>query len=72
MPRRLPTVRLAAANSQLPECNLEVTDGQLTLEELADRYGALATSMRQAIEVAESRADAGTADLFTEVSRGLD
>lgn len=68
----LGTVRLAAANSQLPECNLEVTDGQLTLEELADRYGTLATSMRQAIEGAESRADAGTADLFTEVSRGLD
>ena len=42
------------------------------VEALADRYAALASGMRQAIESAEEQGDADTADLFTEVSRGLD
>lgn len=66
------TVRMAAANSQLPECELDVTDSLATVEALADRYAALATSMRLAIETAEGHGDADTEDLFTEVSRGLD
>jgi starvation-inducible DNA-binding protein len=68
----LGTVRLSAANSQLPECNLDVTDSLPTVEALADRYAALAASMRRAIESADGQGDADTADLFTEVSRGLD
>jgi starvation-inducible DNA-binding protein len=66
------TVRMSAANSQLPECELYVTDSLATVEALADRYAALAGSTRQAIKSAESQGDADTADLFTEVSRGLD
>lgn len=66
------TVRMAAANSKLPECELDVTDSLATVEALADRYAVLATSMRQAIETAEDHGDANTEDLFTEVSRGLD
>jgi starvation-inducible DNA-binding protein len=66
------TVRQAAANSQLPECDLDVTDSLPTVEALADRYAALATSMRKAIESADGQGDAATADLFTEVSRALD
>lgn len=68
----LGTVRMAAANSQLPECELEITNSLPTVEALVERYGALAASMRQAIEFAEEQGDASTADLFTEVSRGLD
>lgn len=68
----LGTVRIAAASSRLPECNLEVTDSVPTVAELADRYAALAADMREAIGLAERRDDAATADLFTEVSRGLD
>ena len=68
----LGTVRMSAANSRLPECVLEVTDSLPTVEALAERYTALGASMRQAIEAAESQRDADTADLFTEVSRGLD
>jgi starvation-inducible DNA-binding protein len=68
----LGTVRLSAANSQLPECELDVTDSLPTVEALADRYAALATRMRKAIESADGKGDADTADLFTEVSRGLD
>ena len=68
----LGTVRMSAANSQLAECELEITDSLPTVEALAERYATLAASMRQAIESAEDKGDADTADLFTEVSRGLD
>ena len=68
----LGTVRLSAANSQLPEYELEVTDSLPTVKAVAERYAALAASMRQAIEPAEAQGDPITADLFTEISRGLD
>jgi starvation-inducible DNA-binding protein len=68
----LGTVRMSAGNSQLPECELHVTDSLPTVEAIAERYAALAASTRQAIESADSRGDADTADLLTEVSRGLD
>ncbi len=66
------TVRRSAANSQVAELPLEVTDSLPTVEALAERYAALAASTRSAIEAAEVQGDADTADLFTEVSRGLD
>jgi starvation-inducible DNA-binding protein len=68
----LGTVRLSAANSQLAELPLEVTDSLPMVEALAERYAALAASTRRAIETADGNGDADTADLFTEVSRGLD
>jgi starvation-inducible DNA-binding protein len=68
----LGTVRLSAANSQLAELPLEVTDSLPTVEALAERYAALAGSTRRAIDTADEKGDADTADLFTEVSRGLD
>jgi starvation-inducible DNA-binding protein len=43
-----------------------------TIEVLADRFGALANSLRHAIEVAQEAGDVGSEDLLTEVSRGLD
>lgn len=49
-----------------------MTDSLPTVEALAERYAALAAGMRQAIKPAEKQGDADTADLFTEVSRGLD
>ena len=70
--KALGTVRMSAANSQLPECDLDVTDSLPTVEALADRYATLTASTRQGIENAESHGDADTADLLTEVSRGLD
>jgi starvation-inducible DNA-binding protein len=68
----LGTVRMSAANSQLAECELDITDSLPTVEAVAERYAALAASTRQAIESAEDQSDADTVDLFTEVSRGLD
>ena len=68
----LGTVRMSAENSQLPESDLHVTDSLPTVEAVAERYASLAASTRQAIDSADSQGDADTADLFTEVSRGLD
>jgi starvation-inducible DNA-binding protein len=66
------TVRLAAAQSQLAEYPLDATTEMHTIEVLADRFGALANSLRHAIEVAQEAGDVGSEDLLTEVSRGLD
>lgn len=66
------TARLAAANSQLAEFPLDVTGSMSTVEALAVRYAALAASTRHAIDAANDQEDPTTADLFTEVSRGLD
>ncbi len=66
------TVRHAAADSRLAEFPPDVTGSMPTVEALAERYAALGADTRQAIEIAAGRGDADTADLFTEVSRGLD
>ena len=36
--KALGTVRMSAANSRLPECDLDVTDSLATVEAVADRY----------------------------------
>lgn len=66
------TVRAAAMNSRLPEYPTEVTDGLPTVEALAEQYAALAAATRKAVQVADGQGDADTADLLTQVSRGLD
>ena len=70
--KALGTVRMSAANSRLPECDLDVTDSLPTVEAVADRYATLTASTRPGIDNAESHGDAATADLLTEISRGLD
>ena len=42
------------------------------LNALAERYGKVANAVRRNIDEADEAGDKGTADLFTEVSRGLD
>lgn len=66
------TVRMAAAASRLPEYPSNVVDGMPTVEALAVRYANVAATTRAAIDTADKAEDTGTADLFTEVSRGLD
>jgi starvation-inducible DNA-binding protein len=68
----LGTVRMSASNSRLPEYNLDATDGVAVVDDLADRFALLGASTRKAIEVAEDHGDSGSADLFTELSRGID
>jgi len=66
------TVRMSAAASRLDEYPLDVSHGLSSVEALAGAYASLAETSREAIETAERSDDADTADLFTEVSRGLD
>ena len=68
----LGTVGLAAKATRLPEGALDVTDEMQVLNDLADRFGAVANATREAIGLAEAEGDAATADLLTEVARGLD
>jgi starvation-inducible DNA-binding protein len=68
----LGTVRMAAGVSRLRECPLDPVGSMEHVEALAERFATLAATTRSAIEVAAHLGDAGTADLLTEVSRGLD
>lgn len=66
------TVRMSAAASRLDEYPLDVSRGLSSVEALVGAYSSLAATTREAIETAERAGDADTADLLTEVSRGLD
>lgn len=66
------TVRAAAAASTIPEYPLEATDQREHIKATAKRLAIAAKSIRKAIDVSVDLGDAGTADLFTAVSRALD
>ena len=66
------TVRMSATASRLDEYPLDVSQKLSSIEALVGAYASLAETTRAAIEIAEEVSDADTADLFTEVSRGLD
>src|SRR5512145_1871096 len=66
------TVRMAAAASRLAEYQPEATESMAFVEELARHFAALAATTRSAIAASDDLGDADTADLLTEVSRGLD
>lgn len=68
----LGTARMAAAASHLPEYPTDATTCTQHLEALTARYAALAATTRSAIDTASQLGEADTADLFTEISRGLD
>ena len=66
------TARSAAKASRLSEYPLDIRAGR---EHVAALSGALATfgaSARAGIDAANGLGDADTADLFTEISRGMD
>jgi starvation-inducible DNA-binding protein len=66
------TVRAAAKNSSLDEYPSSAVDGRSHVEALSTALAAFGKSIRAAIEAATKLDDADTADLFTEVSRGID
>jgi starvation-inducible DNA-binding protein len=68
----LGTVRMAAANSRLPEIPTGINAGVDYVRALVERYGIHANIMRAAIDEADEVGDKDTADLFTEISRDLD
>lgn len=66
------TARAVAARSSLPEYPLAITSGRDHVAALANVLAAFGKAARQAISAADELGDADTADVFTEVSRGID
>jgi starvation-inducible DNA-binding protein len=66
------TVRTAAARSRLEEYPLNIADGAAHVEAVAKALSTFGREARMSIEETASLEDADTADLFTEVSRGID
>lgn len=66
------TVRVAAKSSRINEYPLDISAGSKHVQALADALSVFGKSVRAAIETATKMGDADTADLFTEVSRGVD
>ena len=66
------TVRVAAARTRLPEYPLAIAEGMAHVEAVARALSTFGREVRATIDEANALDDADTADLFTEVSRGID
>ena len=66
------TARVAAARSQLEEYPLTIGDGLAHVEAVARALSTFGQEARNTINEADELDDADTADLFTEISRGID
>jgi starvation-inducible DNA-binding protein len=66
------TVRLAASRTRLPEYPLEIAEGMAHVEGVARALSTFGKEARATIDEANALDDADTADLFTEISRGID
>ena len=66
------TARMVAKRSSLPEYPANVADGRSHVEALSSALATFGKSARKAIAEANELGDLDTADLFTEVSRGID
>lgn len=61
-----------AKKSSLPEYPLDAVDGKSHVEAVSSVLAAFGKLARKAIDESADAGDADTADLFTEVSRGID
>ena len=68
----LGTVRVAAAKSTLSEYPLEITEGTDHVDALSNALADFGKKVRADIDEAADLGDQSTADLFTEISRGID
>ena len=66
------TVRVAAARTRLDEYPLRIADGMAHVEAVARALSTFGHEARTTINQADELDDVGTADLFTEISRGID
>lgn len=66
------TARMVAKRSSLAEYPVTAVDGRSHIEALSSVLAAFGKSARSAIDQANELNDLDTADLFTEVSRGID
>lgn len=68
----LGTIRVASQRSSLGEYPLEITDGESHVDALSSALADFGKLVRRDIDNATELDDADTADLFTEISRGVD
>jgi starvation-inducible DNA-binding protein len=66
------TVRVAASRSQLDEYPLDIADGMAHVEAVARALSTFGREARMTIDETDALEDADTADMFTEISRGID
>lgn len=66
------TTQAVTAETKLPPYPLDIYNVADHLAALIDRYGSYANAVRENIDETDEAGDAGTADLFTEISRGID
>ena len=68
----LGTIQIVSKKSRLSAYPLDLTSGQKHVAALSGALAIFGTTTREAIDTAAKAGDADTADLFTEVSRGVD
>ena len=66
------TARMVAKHSSLAEYPAKAVDGRSHVEALSSALAAFGAAARKGIDQANELGDLDTADLFTEVSRGID
>ena len=66
------TARTAATHSTLPEYPGAIMDGDAHVRALTERFASYATALRADIAHATEVEDAGSAALYTDISRGVD
>jgi starvation-inducible DNA-binding protein len=66
------TARCAAERSTLSEYPMDIFDGGDHVEALSSALAAFGGACREAIETTDGMGDADTADILTEISRGID
>ena len=66
------TLKAAAKRSALPEYPLNIADGKGHVAALSHSLATYGELVRKAIDLSTELKDAGTADIFTEISRGVD
>src|SRR5690242_11365292 len=66
------TARLVAKKSSLPEYPLNIASGRDHVNALSHALATYGEYVRKAIDQSSELKDAGTADLFTEISREVD
>ena len=66
------TVRVASSRTRLPEYPLQIAEGMAHVEAVARALSTVGREARNTIDEVNALEDADTADLFTEISRGMD
>ena len=66
------TVRAAAKRSTLPDYSLTISQGKEHVQALSHSLAYYGERVRNAINEADELGDKSTADIFTEISRGVD